>query len=145
MWERGNSCQPEQAGRGQNSSCSLADFESRLITISKSGWVRSPSFQGALITVCGWNGRRKGQWLLSADAKITLFPSLSSHSRSLPSLVASSLRCCSPKDLRPEPFNNPKAIYRDFGSTHLQVPLFAGTITMAETPLVPQLQLLMSG
>lgn len=124
----------KKAGRGQNSSCSLADFESRLITTSKSGRVRSPSFQGALITACGWNKRRKGQWLLSADVKITFFPSLSSHSHSLPSLVVSSLSCCSPRDLPPEPFNNPKAIYRDFGSTHLQVPLLAGPITMAESP-----------
>lgn len=137
--------QPEKAGRGQKSSWSRADFESRLITTSKSGQARSPLFQGALITVCGWNKRRKGQWLLSADVKITLFPSLSSHSQSLPSLVVSSLRCCSPKDLPPEPFNNPKAIYRDFGSTHHQVPLLTVATTIAETPLFPQLQLLISG
>lgn len=146
LWEKENSGQPEKAGRGQKSSWSLADCESRLITTSKSGPVRSPSFQGALITVCGWNKWRKRTvaligWCEDSSLSFTLFP----HSHSLPSLVVSSLRCYSPKDLLPEPFNNPKAIYRDFGSTHHQVPLLTAGTTIAETPLFPQLQLLISG
>lgn len=42
----------------------------------------------------------------------------------------------------PDPFNNPKAICRNFSSTFLWLQLLTGPITMAVIPLFPQLHIL---
>ncbi|KAM7388973.1 hypothetical protein PAMP_022974 [Pampus punctatissimus] len=49
-------------------------------------------------------------------------------------------RCRMSSAVPPEPFNNPKAICRDFSSTHLQVQHLTDPITIAVNPLFPQLQ-----
>lgn len=104
----------------------------------------SPLFRGPLIRCLVGIKKGSGGALISRSKdNLSIFPSLfNSFYILLFSLVSPSQRYYSPKALPPEPFNNPKAIYRDFSSAHLQVRHLTDPITIAVTPLFPQPEVL---